>query len=102
MGGCNWPNGTCACYTQEQEKPDVFGRVWMHCDSGLSMSKKSTLSLIQFILKNRLEVGSFYALEPSFSRSQVCVSVKIHPDLIPDFERETGGKLSRPPTIKLS
>ena len=102
MTNCNWPDGTCACYAQEQEKPDVFGRVWMHCDSGLNMSKKSTLSLIQFILKNRLEVGSFYALRPSFSRSQVCVSVKIHPDLIPDFERETGGNLSKPPKLKLN
>jgi hypothetical protein len=87
---------------QEQEKPDAFGRVWMHCNSGLNMSKKSTLSLVQFILKNRLELGSFYTLEPSDSKSQVFVSIKIHPDLIPDFERETRGILSKPPKIKLN
>lgn len=39
MSDCKWPEGTCACYARKAVKPDYAGRVWMHCEEGLSMIK---------------------------------------------------------------
>jgi hypothetical protein len=99
---CLWPHGTCACYAQEAVKPDYAGRVWMHCDEGLNLSKSSMSRFIMFCLTNRVEIGSVHPFNPAFPRSHVSAAVRIHPDLIEAFEVETGGKLREPPRLSLN
>lgn len=99
---CSWPNGYCQCWAAEQSKPDPFGRVWMHCEEGLSMSKASLARFMVFCLTNRVEMGSVSAFQPSYSRSSVLASVRLKPEQFADFERETGGKLRKPPRVKLN
>lgn len=99
---CNWPDGTCQCYVHEQSKPDPFGRVWMHCEEGLSMSKASLARFMTFCLKNNVEIGSVYAFQPSYSRSLVTATVRLKPNQFSAFEKETGGKLREPPIISLN
>lgn len=99
---CNWPSGTCQCYIQQQSKPDLFGRVWMHCEEGLSMSKASLARFMTFCLKNNVEIGSVHAFQPSYSRSLVTAAVRLKPNQFESFERETRGKLREPTKIKLN
>lgn len=100
---CAWPEGTCACYLEEQAKPsDIYGRVWMHCEEGLAMTKASTSRFLMFCLKNRVEIGDVYAFSPSYHGSAVIASVRLRPDQFQAFEAETGGKLRKPPKIKLN
>ena len=99
---CTWPQGVCKCYASTEEKPDPYGRVWMHCEEGLSLTKASMSRFIMFVLENHIEIGSVYAFKPNFPRSLVIASIRIRPDQITCFERDTGGKLRLPPKIKLN
>lgn len=99
---CTWPNGTCACYAEQAVKPDYAGRVWMHCDEGLNLSKASMSRFVMFCLCNKVEIGSIHPFNASYPRSQVSAAVRIHPDQIEAFEAETGGKLRKPPRVSLN
>jgi hypothetical protein len=102
MSDCKWPEGTCACYAQQAVKPDYAGRVWMHCEEGLSLSKASMSRFVMFCLTNRIEIGDIYPFAPDYPRSQVSASVRLKPEQFAAFEAETGGKLRKPPRISLN
>lgn len=102
MSDCKWPEGTCACYAKEAVKPDYAGRVWMHCEEGLNLSKSSMTRFVMFCLMNGVEIGTLHPFNRAFPRSAVSASVRIHPDQFAAFEAETGGKLREPPRISLS
>lgn len=100
---CTWPDGGyCQCWAMEQSKPDPFGRVWMHCEEGLSMSKASLARFMTFCLSKRVEIGSISAFQPSYKLSAVHAAIRLRPDQFEAFERETGGKLREPPKITLN
>ena len=100
---CTWPDGACECQrAQEQTPEDHAGRVWMHCESGLNMSKASMDRFMMFCLRNSVEIGTIYAFNPKYERCQVLASVRLRPDQFADFEKETGGILRKPPRIILS
>lgn len=100
---CKWPEETCACYMAQAEKPeDMYGRVWMHCESGLSMTKASAGRLMFFCLKNRVLIGEADACRPEYHGCAVSVSVRLRPDQFEMFEVATGGKLKKPAVLKLS
>lgn len=99
---CRWPEGACACYSAKVDKPDPQGRVWMHCEDGLSMSKASMTRFIMFCLTNSVEIGSIHPFNYRYKNSQVSAAIRIHPDLFQAFETETRGKLRRPPRISLN
>lgn len=99
---CTWPNGYCQCWAAEQSKPDPFGRVWMHCEEGLSMSKASLARFMTFCLRNRVEIGSIDAFAPRYERSRVSASVRLKPEQFEAFERETGGRLREPSKLHLN
>lgn len=82
--------------------PDIHGRVPMVCESGLAMTKASMARLMMFILRNNIELLQIHAFNPNFHGCQVSAAMRIRPDQIIAFERETGGKLQPPPTIKLN
>lgn len=88
--------------TDDFNKPDQFGRVWMHCEQGLFMTKASMARLMMFVLRNQIEIGDIYAFNPNYDRSSVVASFKMHPDMFAAFEAETGGKLRKPPRITLN
>lgn len=105
MGGegkCSWPSGTCACAVAENEREDYAGRVWMHCEEGLSMTKASMARFMMFCLRNSVEIGSVHAFNPKYDRCSVGAAIRIRPDQIETFEFETGGKLRKPPKIQLN
>lgn len=103
MGECDWPSGPCACYLAQEAKPeDHAGRVWMHCEEGLAFTKSSMTRFIMFCLANRVEIGHIYAFNPKFPRCSVIASIRIRRDQFDAFEAETGGKLRKPPVIKLN
>lgn len=99
---CIWPNGTCACYAQQATKPDYAGRVWMHCEEGLTLSKASMSRLIMHCLTSGIEIGDIHPFNPRYRGSQVSASVRLRPDQFEEFERETRGKLRKPPEISLN
>jgi hypothetical protein len=99
---CTWPDGVCHCWAAEQEKPDSHGRVWMHCEEGLAMTKASMARFMLFCLSQRVEIGSINAFNPNHPRSTVLAAIRIRPDQIALFEAETGGRLRPPPTIALN
>lgn len=99
---CTWPEGSCKCAEAKASKPDLYGRVWMHCEEGLSMTKASTSRLLMFCLANRVEFGSLFAFDPTYRGSLVVAAVRLRPDQFAAFEAETGGKLREPPKIKLN
>lgn len=99
---CLWPNGTCQVYIKHTTKPDPWGRVWMHCEEGLNMSKASLSRLMTFVLQNNIELGSISASQPRYSRSAVYCAVRLKPEQFEAFERETGGKLREPPKVNLN
>lgn len=100
---CNWPEGICKCWAEKQEnKADHSGRVWMHCEEGLSLTKASMSRFMMYCLSKKVQIGDVYAFNPKYNRSLVVASVRIKPEQIEDFEMETGGKLKEPPTINLN
>ena len=99
---CAWPNGTCACYAENVQKPDPYGRVWMHCEQGLSLSKASMSRFVMYCLTNNIEIGDIYVFDYRFRNSQVSVSVRLQPEKFEEFERETKGKLRKPPVMSLN
>ena len=103
MGKCEWPNGTCEYAMAQETKPeDHHGRVWMHCEEGLSYSKASMARLMMFCLGNNIEIGSIHAFNPRYARCLVLAAIRLRPDQFDAFERETGGALRRPPRAKLN
>ena len=102
MSECKWPKGTCAFYAQEAVRPDTFGRVWMHCEEGLILTKISMSRFVMFCLTNNVEIGTLHPFNYRHPRCHVSASVRIHPDLFAAFEAETGGKLRTPPRISLN
>lgn len=102
MSECNWPNEVCKCWEAEQSKPDVYGRIYMHCYEGLSFTKVSMTKFIMFCLANNVEMTSVHPFNRKYQGCQISAVVKLHPTLIQSFEKETGGKLVDPPEIKLN
>ena len=98
---CNWPNSPCKCAEQENDKADPYGRVWMHCEEGLSLTKASMSRFVMFCLENNIEIGSIWPFNYKHKGCQVCVAVRIHPSQFPEFEQVTKGKLRKPATIKV-
>ena len=100
---CTWPSGTCACYLERIEKPhDHAGRVWMHCEDGLSFTKASMARFMMFCLGNNVEIVDVSAFNPKFSGSQVTAAIRLRPDQFEAFETATRGKLREPPTLSLN
>lgn len=99
---CRWPEGTCASYEKHHMAEDPWGRVWMHCEEGLSYTKASMSRFMMFCLANKVEFGSIQAFAPEYSGCQVTAAIRIHPSLVADFEREVKAKLRHPSKIKLS
>lgn len=99
---CTWPNGTCACYVENAQKPDPAGRVWMHCEEGLSLSKASMSRFVMHCLTNNIEIGDIHPFNYHYQRSQVSASVRLRPEQFAEFEAQTGGKLRKPPRISLN
>jgi hypothetical protein len=99
---CNWPDSVCKCWEQEQTKPDVYGRVYMHCEEGLSFTKASMTRLVMFCLGNNVEITSLHPFNRHYKGCQVSVVVRIDPMLIESFEKETLGKLREPSKINLN
>ena len=99
---CTWPAGTCQCMMAQQGKPDPYGRVWMHCESGLSFTKASVTRFVMFCLGNNVEIGEVRAFNPKYPGCLLLATVRIRPDQITAFEAETGGKLTEPPKITLN
>ncbi len=99
---CSWPEGTCACYAQQAVKSDYAGRVWMHCEEGLSLSKASMTRFVMFCLCNNIEIGSIHPFNPNYKGSQVSAAIRLKPEQFEAFESETRGKLRKPPRISLS
>lgn len=83
-------------------EPDIYGRVWMHCESGLALTKASMTRFIMHVLENRIEIGQIYAFNPKFKGSLVLATLLLRPDQFEEFEKATGGKLREPPVIHLN
>jgi len=97
---CRWPEGACACAMHEATQPDPLGRVWMHSEEGLIFTERCLGRLMMHCMANGIEVGTVWAFNPKYRRSQVCASVRLRPDQFEEFEKETGGKLRKPPVVK--
>ncbi len=102
MTECQWPNGTCACYTANSTKADQYGRVWMHCEEGLSLSKASMTRFVMYCLTNHIEIGQIQPFNYRYRNSQVSATVRLKPDQFAEFETATKGRLRRPPTISVN
>ena len=102
MSDCKWPEGTCACYAANAMKPDPHGRVWMHCEEGLSLSKASMTRFVMHCLTNHIEIGQIHPFNYHYHNSQVSASVRLKPEQFAEFETVTRGKLRRPPTMSLN
>jgi len=102
MSDCKWPESVCKCWEKDQSKPDLYGREWMHCEEGLSFSKASMSRFIMFCLANNVEIGTLHLFNRNYPRCQVSAAIRIHPSLFEAFEKETGGKLRKPPVINLN
>lgn len=102
MTECKWPNEPCACYKANATKPDPFGRVWMHCEEGLTLSKASMARFVMHCLTNNIEIGQIHPFNYRYKSSQVSASVRIRPDQFEEFELVTRGKLHEPPRLSLN
>ena len=103
MNNCNWPeSGPCSCYMANVDKPDPYGRIWMHCEEGLCLSKASMSRFIMFCLLNNVDIGSIYPFDYRHRNSQVSATVKLKPEQFEAFEVETHGELRKPPRISLN
>lgn len=102
MTECKWPEGTCACYAKTAMKPDPHGRVWMHCEEGLSLSNASMMRFVMYCLTNNIEIGQIHPFNYRYKNSKVCATVRIRPDQFAEFESSTRGKLHEPPRLSLN
>lgn len=84
------------------KEPDIYGRVWMHCESGLALTKASMTRFIMHVLENRIEIGQIYAFNPKYKGSLVLATLLLRPDQFEEFEKAAGGKLREPPVIHLN
>lgn len=100
--GCEWPEGTCACYMKNAQKADPYGRVWMHCEEGLGLSKASMSRFVMHCLTNNIEIGQIHPFNYRYKNSQVSASVRLRPEQFGAFEVETKGKLRKPPRISVN
>ena len=66
------------------------------------MSNASLARFMTFCLKNRVEIGEVWSLNPKYPRALVIATVRIKPNLFEAFERETGGRLKEPPKVTLN
>jgi hypothetical protein len=82
--------------------PDVYGRIPMVCESGLAMTKASMTRFVMFCLENNVDILQLHPFNRNHKGCHVSASVRIKPDQIEAFERETGGKLRPPATINLN
>jgi len=82
--------------------PDIYGRIPMVCESGLTMSKVSMARLMMHILQNDIELLEIYTFNNRYPRCQVIASFRIKPEQITEFEEVTKGKLKPPATIQLN
>lgn len=102
MSNCQWPTGQCECYAVDAAKADPRGRVWMHCEEGLSLSQASMTRFVMFCLLNDIEIGQLHPFNYKHRNCQVSASVRIHPSQFAAFEDATGGRLRKPPRISLN
>jgi hypothetical protein len=82
--------------------PDAFGRIIMHCEQGLSLTKASMTRFIMHCLQNDIEILQTWAFNKNFRGSLVCVVVRIRPDQVEEFEIKTGGKLRLPVQVHIN
>ena len=82
--------------------PDVYGRIPMICESGLSMTKASMMRFVMYCLQENVEILSLHPFNRNYKGCHVSAAVRIHPDQIDDFQIATGGTLSKPHTINLN
>ena len=99
--GCYEEVTACTCPESGSEK-DWKGRVWRHCEEGLSLTNASMARFMMFCLRNDVEIGDVHAFNANYRGSQVLASVRLREDQIAAFEAETKGKLRRPPRIVLN
>lgn len=100
---CEWPQGVCACWEQQQAvQKDHDGRVWMHCEEGLTLTNASMARFMMFCLTENIEIGEVYPFNRKYPRSLVLATVRLREDQFEAFEAKTGGKLRKPPVIQLS
>lgn len=102
MTDCTWPSGVCQCWAAEQDKLDPHGRVWMHCESGLTFTKASVARFVMFCLTENIEIGQIHPFNRRYAGSLLLATVRIKPDQVAAFEAETGGKLRLPPKININ
>lgn len=98
---CYKDTAVCEC-PEPGSETDVYGRVWRHCEEGLSMTKASMARFMMFCLKNNVEIGSVHAFNANYHGCQVMAAIRIKPEQIAAFEADTGGKLRRPPRLVLN
>ena len=98
---CNEPLHDCRC-PEPGSEADHYGRVWRHCEEGLSMTKASMARFMMFCLKNNVEIGSVHAFNANYNGSQVMAAIRLKPEQSESFEAQTGGKLRRPPRLVLN
>lgn len=82
--------------------PDQQGRVWMHVEEGLALSKASMTRFIMFCVLSNVEIGTIWPFNRAYHGSLVCASVRLKPDQFEAFEKATGGKLRTPPKLNLN
>jgi hypothetical protein len=102
MSTCSWPDGVCQCAKTQWGKEDPYGRVWMHCEEGLTMTKASMSRFIMFCLENNIEIGQIWPFNYRYKGTLVSVTVRLREDQFKDFEKVTKGKLREPPKINLN
>lgn len=98
---CYKETDECTC-PEPGSEADHYGRVWRHCEQGLTMTKASMARFMMFCLSNNVQIGDVYAFNANYKGSQVLASIRLKPEQIEAFEAETGGKLRRPPRLVLN
>jgi hypothetical protein len=84
-------------------------KIWMHSlehsENGLKAVKLNKTSLGVFLyhaLKCGSEIGDVWPFNSNYDSSWVGITIKIDPDKIPEFEKNSGYGLKQPPIIKLN
>ena len=66
------------------------------------MSKASMTRFVMHCLTNNIEIGQIHPFNYHYRNCQVSASVRLKPEQFEDFERETKGRLRKPPRISLN